>query len=289
MIAKILTLGGTGLVGSRVNELLSKKYQITNLSTKSGVDIVKPETLSALKKIGHQCLILYAAKADVDSCEKDLELGKKGEAYLTNVTGVQNIIKIVQTTGQKLIYISTDFVFDGNNPPAGGYTEKYPPNPLNWYGQTKYLGEQAILNSGISNLIIRIGYPYRDDNFPKKDFFRAIRDRLKNNLPIQAVTDHIMTPTYIDDIATALEKLLTQNKTGIYHVTGSQSLTPYEASIIIAQKNNLKKSLISQTSRKMFFKDRAPRPFNLTVNNGKIRTLGVKMRSFEDGITPSSS
>ncbi len=279
---KILTIGGTGLVGSRVNQLLSQNYTIENLSTKNGIDITKPKTLQPLQENDHELIIIYAAKTDVDACEKDKDLGDRGETYQINVTGIQNIVNTLKKTNKKLIYISTDFVFDGEAPPPGGYTEENPTNPIDWYGQTKYLGEQILQKSGQPFLILRIGYPYRADDFPKKDFYRAMHTRLLNNQPITAVTDHIMTPTFIDDIAIAIEKLISTDKEGIYHVTGSQSLSPYEASLLIAESFNLDKSLISKTTRADFFKNRAPRPFNLTVNNDKILKLGIKMKTFEE-------
>src|SRR5205823_835051 len=102
----------------------------------------------------------------------------------------------------------TDFVFDGENTPQGGYTEEDAPHPLNWYGETKYRGEEVVRNSGIPYLIVRIGYPFRKEFEQKKDFVRAMLGRLQNNQPIVGVTDHIMTPTYIDDIGFALDTLI---------------------------------------------------------------------------------
>ncbi len=282
---KILTIGGSGLVGSRVNELLSVNNIIDNFSTKSGLDITQPNSLAVIEKDReHQYILLYAAKTDVDACEKDKELGERGEAYKMNVTGVQNVINAAKSSNKKIIYISTDFVFNGLNTPEIGYNEEDKPHPINWYGQTKYLGEEAIRASGLPFLIIRIAYPYRKEFAGKKDFTRALLSRLQNNLTITAVTDHIMNPTFIDDIAGAIEVLITQDKEGVFHVTGSQSLSPYEAVIQIAQEFGLDKSLISPTTREVFFKDRAPRPFNLKMNNDKIRRLGIKLRSFNEGL-----
>jgi dTDP-4-dehydrorhamnose reductase len=282
---KILTIGGSGLVGSRVNEILSQKYEVQDFSTKSGIDITQVNTLEKISNdAGHQYLILYAAKTDVDSCEKDKDLKEFSMAYKMNVLGVQNVVDAVKSSNKKLIYISTDFVFDGENTPKGGYAEEDQPHPVNWYAQTKYKGEEIIRNSGLPFIIIRIGYPYRKEFGPKKDFARAILARLQNNLAVTAVTDHIMTPTFIDDIGSALDILISAKQEGIFHLTGSQSLSPYEAAMLIALKFNLNKSLITPTTRSEFFKGRAPRPFNLTMNNDKIQKLGVKMKTFEEGL-----
>src|SRR5216683_1269164 len=93
-------------------------------------------------------------------------------------------------------------------------------------------------------------YPFRGDAFElKKDFVHAIMGRLANNQPITAVVDHIMTPTYIDDIAYAIDAVLANDAKGIYHVVGSQSLTPYDAFILMADHFGYDKSLISKTTR----------------------------------------
>lgn len=283
---KILTIGGSGLVGSQVNEILSKKYIVHDFSTKSGVDITQANTLENISSDReHQYIILYAAKTDVDSCEKDKDLKEFGIAYKMNVLGVQNVVDAARASNKKLILLSTDFIFDGESTPKGGYIEEDQPRPVNWYAQTKYKGEEIIRNSGLPFIIVRIGYPYRKAFGPKKDFARALLARLQNNLAITAVTDHIMTPTFIDDVAAALDILISTKQEGIFHVTGSQSLSPYEAAMLIAQKFGLNKSLITKTTRAEFFKDRAPRPFNLTMNNDKILKLGIKMRTFEEGLS----
>ncbi len=93
-----------------------------------------------------------------------------------------------------------------------------------------------------------------------------------------------MTPTFIDDIAYALDKLIETEQTGIFHVTGSQSLTPYDLSVLIAEKFGLDKSLISKTTRAEYFAGKAPRPFNVAMNNDKIRKIGIQMKTIEEGL-----
>lgn len=282
---KIFTVGGSGMVGSRFSELLHDKHTFDDLSLTTGVDITNPATLDVIKNdTEHQALIHLAAKADVDGCEKDKELGEAGAAYKINVDGTRNVVDACKATNKKIIYISTDFVFDGKKPAGETYSETDQPNPLNWYAKTKFEGEEVVRNSGLPYLIVRIAFPYRKDFEMKKDFVRAIAGRLRNNLPIAAITDQYITPTFIDDIAYAIDALLEQNATGIYHVVGSQSLTPYDAAMIIADAFGVDKSLVGKTTGDEYFKGKAERPFNLALNNGKIEQLGVKMRTFEEGI-----
>lgn len=281
---KILGTGLNGLVGSRITELLKDKYEFENISRSTGVDIQNREDV--LKKIetsDAQVVLHLAAKTDVDGCEKDKTLGQSGEAWKINVDGTKNIADACSKTNKKLIYISTDFVFDGEDCPPDGYSEDDYPNPINWYGQTKYEGEKILQNFKTPWIIVRIAYPYRA-NFIKLDFFRTLLKRLREGKNIAAVTDNVFTPTFIDDIAFALNALIKNNSQGIFHVVGDQGLTPYDATSLIADTFGLSKDLITKTTRKEFFKDRAPRSFQLYLKNDKIEKLGIRMHSFESGI-----
>ncbi|MGH7245751.1 MAG: sugar nucleotide-binding protein, partial [Candidatus Levyibacteriota bacterium] len=131
--------------------------------------------------------------------------------------------------------------------------------------------------------ILRIAYPYRSQ-FPKKDFLRAMLARLQEGKPIAAITDHVFTPTYIDDVAYAIKTLIEKNETGIFHVVGSESLSPYDAALKIVQEFALDKNLISATTRSEYFQGKAPRPFHLSMRNDKIEKLGITMHGFSEGL-----
>jgi dTDP-4-dehydrorhamnose reductase len=282
---KVFGIGASGLIGSRIAELLTNSYYITNLSTSVGIDITNPETLSVIEKdTEHSVVILFAAKADVDGCEKDKPLGKNGQAWKINVDGPRNVAHVCRRAGKRLLYISTDFVFSGEDTPANGYSEEDLPSPIDWYAATKFEGEKAVVASGVDHAILRVAYPYRL-HFPlKKDFVHAIAGRLAQKLPVQAVTDHIMTPTYVDDIAASIERLLGGSYNGIFHVVGSQFISPYEAAQAIAEEFGYDKDLVQKTTRAEFFQGRAPRPFNLSLKNDKIEHLGIQMRTFRQGL-----
>ncbi len=281
----IVAIGSSGLVGSRIYDILHDRYSFVRVSKSTGVDITREETLGSItEEREHKYVLHLAAKTDVDGCEKDKESGEHGEAWKINVLGTKNVVEACKKSGKQIIYISTDFVFDGETTPEGGYTEEDVPNPPNWYAQTKYEGEKIVKEAGIPYLILRIAYPFRAVFQQKKDFIRAILSRLKENQPVTAITDHMMTPTYIDDIAEALGVLLDKKATGIYHVVGSEFISPFEACNMLAKEFSLDASLIQKTTREIFFKDRAPRAFNLSINNDKIENLGVSMRTFTDAL-----
>ena len=120
------------------------------------------------------------------------------------------------------------------------------------------------------------------DNYLNK--FNIDLNKLKNNERLLMVTGHIITPTFVDDIAGALDILINQNHKGIFHIVGSQFISPYDVACLIAKIYGFDTSLIEKTTREKFFKDRAPRPFNLSLKNDKIQKLGAKMRDFGGGL-----
>lgn len=278
---RILGTGLSGLVGSRVVELLKNKYSFENLSFDTGVDITDKIVID--KRISNSdapFLIHMAAKTDVDGCEKDKLLEKNGAAWRVNVLGTENVASACARSGKTIIYISTDFVFDGTKTV---YSEEDMPHPTNWYGQTKFEGEKIVQSTPYS-VIARIAYPYRAQFVNKIDFFRSILTKLKNKQKIKAVVDHIATPTFIDDIAYALDTLISKKASGIFHLVGDQFISPYEAALIIAETFECEKNLIEKTTRQDYFTGRAKRPFRLTLANDKIAKLGFKMKSFTQGL-----
>lgn len=281
---KILGTGLTGLIGSRITEILPE-ISFTTISRSQGGDVTNKDSLIPFfESFDGEWVLHMAAKADVDGCEKDQDLGEKGDAWKSNVIGTQNMAEMAAEYGKKLIYISTDFVFDGEKPNGQGYIEEDQAHPINWYGETKYQGERKIIEVGGEYLILRIAYPYGLSPAPKKDFVRIIADRLINGLPIKGITDHIFVPTHIDDIAHALSSLTKQQALGVYHLVGNESLTPYDAAVLIANAVGVNPEVIGKTTREEYFAGKARRPFNLYLENDKIKTLGIETKTFEEGL-----
>lgn len=298
---KILGTGLSGLVGSRVVELLKPQHKFENIGHEIGIDITDREgVIQAIRGLDAPILLHFSAKTDVDGCEKDkkkdikilsnkdikaqdTQWRKEKTAWSVNVLGTKNVIEGCRQGKKKIVYISTDFVFDGKKNSYEEYREIDIPNPLNWYGQTKYEAEKLVQSSGLEWAVVRIAYPYRAF-FKRTDFVRSIIHKLQNRKNIRAVTDHVMTPTFIDDIAYSLRSIIEQSSSGIFHAVGSQHVTPYEAIRFIASTLNFDESLVTLTTRDDFFLNRALRPFNLALKNDKIQRLGVKMKTFEEGL-----
>ena len=280
----IIGTGLSGLVGSRIVELLSSQYTFEDVSRKIGIDITDNNLVKAKIASSTSPVVLhFAARTDVDGCENDRELTTNSISWKINVEGTRNVVEACEQSGKKIIYLSTDMVFDGEKNLGEKYMETDVPRPVNWYAMTKYEGEKIVQQAKIPWVILRIAYPYRS-NFEKKEYVRVFLSRLQNNQEISAVYDHFYTPTFIDDLSNVFDILLKQNISGIFHAGGNQVVSPYDAAVMIARQFQLNEGLINKISREEYFYDKAPRPFNLSLKNDKIQQLGIKMSSFEDGI-----
>lgn len=277
----VLATGLSGLVGTRVKEILDNQFDFEDLSLATGIDIANQSLLeSAFARSDAQVVLHMAAKTDVDGCEDDKVLGEEGGAWQVNVIGTQNVIEAARKTGKRIVYISTDFVFDGNQ---DKYKEDDEPNPLSWYGYTKYLGEEELRKSDLDYSIVRISYPYRNQNDVKDDFVHRIIKVMLKNKKCFGLIDHIFTPTFIDDIARGLSLFLSRSLPGIYHLVGSGSLKTIDAVKLISGIFGIEAE-IEPITREVYFKNKAFRPFKLALSNDKILKLGLKMLTFEEGL-----
>ncbi len=286
MKIKILGTGLNGLVGSRMIELLSSEFDFIDLPFEKGFDITKRETIeSEIISSPAQTLIHLAAFTDVNAAWKE-KGNKKGLCYKINVLGTKNIANLCQKNNKFLIHISTDFVFDGEK--EGEYTEEDIPGPIEWYGKTKYLAEKEVEKSGSKYCIIRIAFPFRA-NFPNKlDLVRKIIGGLKNSTLYPQFTDQIITPTFIDDIALGIKVIMERKEPGVFHLTGSSCISPFELSQKIAEIFGHDKNLIKKGSLKEYLiKNPTARPYqkNMTLSNLKAKKiLGVELKTIEDSL-----
>ncbi|MBI4130377.1 NAD(P)-dependent oxidoreductase [Candidatus Roizmanbacteria bacterium] len=304
---KIIGTGLSGMIGSKITELLGEKYSFEDLSYDTGVDIRDRNVIfERVQKSGAPIVFHMAAKADVDGCEKDKQEDMKylqdpnevtrfdlksvewrnwmdkNTAFAINVVGTKNIVEACRKYNKTLIYISTDFVFDGTKSTA--YIESDKPNPTSWYSRTKYLGEQIVQQFLTSYSILRPAYPYGTTSTIKKDFVRNIQSRLANRKKVSCITDNLFTPTFVPDIAGALDVLIQKKAQGIYHLVGSTALSSYEAVVAIAKHFGYDSTLLEKTTNTEYYSGRAPRPRYLAISNEKITALGVSMKTFEEGL-----
>ena len=211
---KIIILGSNGFLATKITNTLD----IIPI-TKQQLDITK--NLNLIKSINPDIIIHPAGITNVDKCELNKPLAKK-----TNIKATKNLTDLCKKLNIKLIYFSTDFIFNGKK---GDYKETDKPDPINYYGYTKLKAEN-IVKTLKNHLILRVAILYgHNGNNSERSFTNWLYNQLKKDKKIKIVDDQIGTPTLIDDIAKAIPKLI--NKTGTYHLAGSQKLSRYERSL----------------------------------------------------------
>lgn len=238
---KILVLGGSGLVGSRFYELYNSKFEIT-APTHDQLDILNANDLSTwIQNSLAEVVINFTGFTNVDEAEKEKD-NLSGLAYKLNVLAVGNLAKICAENGTHFIHLSTDYIFDGTK--AAPYIETDKPNPVNWYGRTKRLGEEEVLSIRMDYTIVRPEMPYSAYFEKKSDIARTFLKLLKTGQEINGVSDQKITPVFVDSLANALAKIAEKKSTGIYHVASTDFTTPYDFAMMIAEKFELNKKLI---------------------------------------------
>jgi len=284
IMQQIVGTGLSGLVGSRIVELLSSKFKFTNFDLSTGIDITNREKIE--QKIFYSksnSIIHLAAFTDVDKAWQEKE-NKDGLCYKVNVVGTKNVAQACKSSHKYLIHISTDFVFDGKK--SVQYNESDKPHPIEWYGQTKLWAEEEVKKSGCKAVILRIAFPYGPKPFAKLDIVHRIIKKLKQKENLNLFYDTVITPTFIDDIAEVVNYCLVNRPTGIYHCVGSSSISPYNLASLVAQKFNFDKTLIKKASlANLKGENLRPRQQYLDISNRKLESdFGIKMLTIEDAL-----
>lgn len=279
MKQKIIGTGLSGLVGSRISELLGSEFEFEDISRKTGTDITSKEAvLERLKKSDAAFVLHLAAYTNVDEAEKNQNI-----CWQINVGGTKNVVAACRQTQKHLIHISTDMVFSGTKPFPERYTEEDATGPSGWYAATKAEAEKVVASAQIPWTILRIAYPYRA-SYEKKEYVRVFKSLLEQKKEIKAVTDHYFTPTFIDDVADVFRVIFEKNLTGIYHIGGKEIVSPYIVAQKIAEVFHLDKNRISKTTREEFFQGKAKRAFNLSLRSDKIEKFGIRLRGLREGL-----
>jgi dTDP-4-dehydrorhamnose reductase len=248
---KILVTGSNGLLGQKLVYALRQREDVRLIATSRGenrlkeksgytyepLDITdKAQIQNIISEYKPDCIINTAAMTNVDACET-----KREECRLINVTAVEHIISSIKKSTQ-FIHLSTDFVFDGNN---GPYGENDTPNPLSYYAQSKYDSEQVVMQSEVPWTIIRTIIIYGvSENMSRLNLVLWAIKSLSNGEKIRVVTDQYRAPTLAEDLADACINAALKNKTGIYHVAGSETLSIMQIVTTVADYFALDKALI---------------------------------------------
>ena len=289
---RILITGSNGLLGQKLVELLKQETSILTIATAVGknrlpfqddyeyhqMDITNPiEVTEVVGKLKPDVIIHTAAMTNVDQCEME-----KDACWKLNVTAVEYLVEACQKNNVFFLHVSTDFIFDGK---SGPYSEEAEPNPVSFYGWSKFAAEKVVISSDINWAIARTVLVYGiAHDMSRSNIILWVKKSLEEGRQIKVVTDQFRTPTLAEDLATGCFLIANKEEKGIFNISGKDFLTPYEMAMMAADFFGLDKSLISPTDASAFTQParRPPRTgFDLTKSRN---ILGYEPHTFREGI-----
>lgn len=277
---KVLVLGASGQIGFNLFKLVTclnaecvgtySSYTNPNLTY---LDIANYQAVQQyINSFEPNIIFLPACITNVDLCESQSELTGS-----VNVLAVKNIVDTIENTNTKLVYFSTDFVFDGNE---GFYDENSQPNPINEYGRQKLSSEQYIIEHLKNYAIIRTSSVYGYEK-QKKNFICRLVEGLKQNRIATIPKDEQCTPSYNEDVAKYALHIAFNDDVGVYHAAGPYCINRYKFALEAARIFDLDTSLIKPIISSDLIRP-AKRPLNVglsTIKNGY-----PSMKNWKDGL-----
>jgi dTDP-4-dehydrorhamnose reductase len=276
--------GASGLLGNKIVKLAGKDYEIIPVhNTKPlhpnslKLDITNQNQVSkTYGKLKPEIVIHTASETNVDKCET-----QKQQAWKINVEGTRNVAKACSKINSKLVYISTDYVFNGEK---GRYTEQDETNPINYYGLAKLEGEKQTISHCQNHVILRTSVLYGWHPW-KHNFATWIINSLRQNKEIAVVEDHYNTPTLADNLAEITLEAVQKDLHGLYHASGSQRISRYEFARQIARTFNLDQNLIKPIKMEQLTNWIAKRPKDSSLNTNKVQEqLKTKPLNITEGL-----
>ncbi|MFC1577220.1 dTDP-4-dehydrorhamnose reductase [Candidatus Omnitrophota bacterium] len=288
---KVLVTGSSGMLGCDLCAELSGRYRLFGIDLMSRPcsalsdenfyrqDITdKERTVSAISKISPYAVFHTAAMTDVDGCELDPE-----RALRMNAEGTRNVALGCSKAGAALIFISTDYVFDGKK--GSPYREEDPTGPLSSYGRSKLEGEKALKDILDNYFIARTSWLYGSNG---KNFIGAILSRAGQQKVLKVVSDQAGSPTYTKDLSAALAALLegfaqSDSGYGTYHISNSGSVSWCDYARAIIRIARLDTEVIAISTKEAGRP--APRPGNSVLDNSKFNKFSkYRLRGWEDAL-----
>ncbi len=271
---KIIVTGARGMLGRQLTPYLrAKKLEVIEWDVPE-MDITKRKIiLQGIKSERPDCLIHLAAFTDVDQGEM-----KKEKTYEINFRGTLNLVFGAKEIGCKFLYLSTDYVFDGKK--GSPYSEDDAPNPINYYGWTKYLGERAIAQELKRYFIVRTAWLYSREG---KNFVNQLKEKIEKGEELRVVDDQIGSPTYTKDLCEPISNLISSEHFGIYHLINSGAASWFQLAKEIVKILGIKKEVHPITTEEL--KRPAPRPkFSVLANNRYKKIFGKELRHWREAL-----
>ncbi|MDD3369187.1 MAG: dTDP-4-dehydrorhamnose reductase [Lachnospiraceae bacterium] len=288
---KIIVTGCNGQLGRAINQLYAGnidgavahstvsagEYELVNTDV-AELDITDIEAVMKFaREVKPYAIINCAAYTAVDACEEHGDL-----AYKINAIGARNLAIAASETGAKLMHISTDYVFEGNNRTTP-YTEFDEVNPKSMYGATKRAGEDFVKQFADRYFIVRTAWLYGDG----KNFAKTMLRLSENHDVISVVNDQVGSPTSASELAKAIQALLPTENYGLFHGTceGSCSWADFAAEVLRLAGKTTRINPVSTEEYKKMNPNQADRPSYSILDNYMLRlTTDFKFAQWEDAI-----
>lgn len=226
-----------------------------------------------------EVIVHAGAMTKPDDCELDPE-----QAMLVNCAGTRIMLEAAAASGAFFVFISTDFIFDGEE---GMYDEEAEGDPVNYYGVTKLEAEQWVRawkgDWAIVRTVLVYGKPYDS----RGNLLTFVSGKLEAGETIRIFDDQVRTPTYVEDLAAGIKAVIEKKATGIWHISGADIRTPYQIAVEVAELRGLDASRIIKVTEAEF-EQPAKRPLRTGFNIEKAkRLLGYKPTPFAEGLRRS--
>ncbi|HAZ10466.1 MAG TPA: hypothetical protein DCY56_05100 [Candidatus Omnitrophica bacterium] len=274
---KLLIIGASGVLGSRLyNDAIKNKWNVLGTYCShecEGLFYLDVRDKASLEKVFNffrpETVVMAGGITDVDLCTLKPKL-----AMDVNIKGTMNLVKKTKEYDARLVYVSTDYVFDGEN---GPYKENDKPNPINMYGRTKLEAENIIKSKLKDCLIVRTAQLYgvaERSSAQNSNFTLKIIHNMKSGKNVYAADDLYSTPTYAGSLSEIIIKLIEKKAKGVYHGAGAEFLNRYDYVNKIADIFGLDKRLIQKVKLKdLKLKAKRPKKGGLKIDKvvkGKI-------------------
>jgi dTDP-4-dehydrorhamnose reductase len=281
---KFLVTGSAGLIGQQVVKDLLKSNEVFSSYNDSMPEYGEPVRMDlrdhkqisgVFDEKNPDVVIHLGAMTDVDLCESE-----NRSASEINAKSTETIAKECSKQNSFLIYLSTDYVFDGN---SGMYKETDTTNPIGYYGKSKLDGEISVQNSSADYCITRTSTPFGLHS-KKKSFPIWIIENLEQKNQINVLTDQITSPTYIPNLSKMLIEIAERKITGILHISGASNMSRYDMACMIADKFNYDQSFLKPaTMNDMNWVAKRPKNSSLDISRA-VSILHEKPQAIEESI-----
>ena len=280
---KLLIIGASGVLGSRLySEAVEKKWNVMGTYCSHERDGLfhldlkdKKSVEKAFSSFHPEAVVLAGGITDVDLCEM-----RPGLAEDVNIKGTLTLAKKAKEYEARLVFLSTDYIFDGED---GPYGEKDAPHPINIYGRTKLEGEDIVRSLSKDSLIVRTAQLYGMDSRARNFAVKIIHD-MKSNKKVYAADDFYCTPTHSGSLSACIIDLLESKRSGVYNAAGTDFINRYEYVEKIANIFSLDKGLIVKVKLKdLGLKAKRPKKAGLKIDRIK-KDIVLSLYDCEKGL-----